>query len=169
MEKEKGSFRYILVMYIILVVISVPLFFILRPLIKTNIEESGIAVHYALWKESRKGERMSEYRVVLSSGDNEVTSVRKSSSVDSLHALLEALLLPLSDEEKALGYTSYIPEGTTLVGVTEEDGFFFVELSTTFLTTKDIKRASGEIKKTLEEYYTLESLTIISGNTVIKI
>lgn len=169
MEKEKGSFRYILVMYIILVVISVPLFFILRPLIRTNIEESGIAVHYALWKESRKGERMSEYPVFLSSGDDMVKVVRKTSSTDALHALLEALLLPLSDEEKALGYSSYIPEGTTLLGVTEEDGFFFVELSSAFLTTKDIKRASVEIKKTLEEYYTLESLTIISGNTVIKI
>ncbi len=169
MEKEKGSFRYILVMYIILVVISVPLFFILRPLIRTNIEESGIAVHYALWKESRKGERMSEYTVFLSSGDDMVKAVRKASSTDALHALIEALLLPLSDEEKALGYSSYIPEGTTLVGVTEEDGFFFVELNSVFLTTKDIKRASGQIRKTLEEYYTLESLTIISGNTVIKI
>ncbi len=169
MEKEKGSFRYILVMYIILFSITVPLFFILRPLIITNIEESGIAVHYALWKEREKGTRMSGYTVFLSSDDNAVTSLRKASSVDSLHALLEALLLPLSDEEKALGYSSYIPEGTTLVGVTEEDGFFFVELSTVFLTTRDIKRASRQIKKTLEEYYALESLTIISGNTVIKI
>ncbi len=169
MEKEKGSFRYILVMYILLIVITVPLFFILRPLIKANIEESGIAVHYALWKEKAKGERMSEYTIFLSSGDDMVKAVRKTSSTDALHALLEALLLPLSDEEKSLGYSSYIPESTTLTGVTEEDGFFFVALSTSFLATKDIERASRQIKKTLEEYYTLESLTIISGNTVIKI
>lgn len=169
MEKEKGSFRYIIVMYILLITVSVPLFFILRPLMRENIEESGIAVHYLLWKEKRRGEGTADYTVFLSSGGREVKSIRKASSTDALHALLEALLLPLSDEEKAEGYSSYIPEGTTLVGVTEEDGFFFVELSTSFLTTSDIKKASGQIKKTLEENYPLKSLTIISGNTVINI
>ena len=169
MEKEKNSFRYLVVMYILLVVITVPLFFILRPRIEENIAESGIYVHYSLWKENRRSGRLSEYTVTLSSPDGAVKSSRKASSVDSLHALLEALLLPLSDEEKNEGYITYIPEETELEGVSEEDGCFFVSLNSAFLSTSDITRASDQIKKTLEEYYTLESLTIISGNTAIRI
>ncbi len=169
MEKEKNSFRYIPVMYFLLIAIAVPLFFILRPMIEENITQSGIRGHYALWKESRKSGIKADYTITLFSDGGPVTSVRRTSSVDSLHALLEALLLPLTDEEKDMGYVSYIPDETELVGVNEEDGFFFVSLNSAFLSTTDIKRASEQIKKTLEEYYTLESLTVISGNTVIKI
>ncbi len=168
MEKDKGDFKYLTVMYIILIVITLPLVFFMRPVILENIKESTILEHYALWKEERS-EKSVTYSVTLFLDNRPVTVEREiQSSSDTLHGAVEALLEPLNDEEKEMGYTSFIPEGTTLVGISEESGFFYVEFSSSLLSSSNIAKATEQIKKTLARYYTLESLTILCGQTVLK-
>lgn len=168
MEKDKGEFKYLTVMYIILIVITLPLVFFMRPIIVENINNSLIKEHYVLWKESKR-EKSAQYSVALYLDNHPVIVGRElTSSSDTLHDVLEALLIPLSDEEKKRGYTSFIPEGTTLIGISEESGFFYVEFSSSLLSSSNIAKATEQIKKTLGEYYTLESLTILCGQTVLK-
>ena len=168
MEKDKGDFKYLTVMYIILIVITLPIVFFMRPVILENIENSTLLEHYALWKEEKR-EKSTQYSVTLFLDNRPVKVVREiTSSSDTLHGAVEALLEPLSDEEKESGYTSFIPEGTTLVGISEESGFFYVEFSSSLLSSSNIAKATEQIKKTLGEYYTLESLTILCGQTVLR-
>ena len=65
--------------------------------------------------------------------------------------------------------STFIPEGTKLIGASYDGGFFFVELSKEFLSSKDIDKALEQIKKTLNLYYKVESLTVISDETIFKI
>lgn len=168
MEKEHSHFRYLLLLYIILVSITVPLFILTLPLIRSNLEKSSLIEHYRLWKEEKSG-REKYYPAALFSGDEIITVDRKCRTIeDEKHSLVEALLQPLSDEEKAKGFVSYIPEGTTLIGISGEDGYFFVEFSSSILESSNMTKAAEQIKKTLECRYTLESLTIISGKTVLR-
>ncbi len=166
-EKESTSFRYILVMYILLVVIFVPLFFILRPVMVRNIEEIGILEKAKEYRENGKN-RIERYQVALVSGGDFVFTERNVTfSSSDIHSLIEALLLPLSDEELEKGLSSSIPEGTVLVGAAMEDGFFFVSLSDDFLGSGNMREGYEEIKKTLESRYFVESLTVICGETLI--
>ncbi len=168
MEKDKGDFKYLTVMYIILILITLPLVFFMRPVIVENIEKSSIKEHYEMWKESKR-EKSAVYCVTLFLDNRSVTVEREIvSSSDTLHDAMEALLVPLNEEEKSKGYTTFIPEGTTLIGISEESGFFYVEFSSSLLSSSNIAKATEQIKKTLGEYYTLESLTILCGRTVLK-
>ena len=166
-EKESSSFRYILVMYIILVAVFVPLFLILRPTILRNIEESGIVEKAKEYRENG-GKESGSCTVALASGDDFVFTERTVNfSSSDLHSLIEALLLPLSDEERERGLSSSIPEGTRLIGATAEDGFFFISLSDDFLESGNLRESYDEIKKTLESRYFVESLTVICGDKLI--
>lgn len=166
-EKENSSFRYILVMYILLFVVFVPIFFILRPVMVRNIEESGIVEKAKEYRENG-GKQSGNCAVALVSGDDFVFTERTvTCSSSDLHSLLEALLLPLSDEEREKGLSSSIPEGTRLVGATAEDGFFFVSLSDDFLESGNLDDAYDEMKKTLESRYFVESLTVICSDKLI--
>lgn len=164
MEKEKGHFRYLLIMYIVLLCIVVSLFFLFRKRISRNIEESRIVEHYRLWKEEMTTDE--ESCSVALYLDDEIVFRKRTvpHKVDTLHSIIEALLLPLDEE----GYVSYIPPETTLIGISEETGFFFIELSSGFLKSGNITKAVEQIKRTLTNYYPLESLTIICGSTVIR-
>lgn len=169
MEREKGSFRYLLVLYVILVVLTSAVVFFTYPIMKKNIEESGIYISYLEWK-AKKENRTESYTVALYSGPDGVYVERSvERATDDMHSIVEALLTPLSDSEKEEGYTSYIPEGTSLIGISSADGYFFLELSSSFLSSLDITRSAEQIKKTLESYYPLESLTIICGAKIIRI
>ena len=165
MEKEKGHFRYLLIMYIMLIPVIVSLFFLFRSDIMSNIETSGVIRHYAIWKEE-KSNTVSTYSVALYSNNNIIFEDRAiTRKADDLHSLVEALLMPLSNE----GLTTYIPEGTKLIGISEEMGFFYVKLSQEFLSSSDINKATIQIRETLDNYYALESLTVICGSTIITV
>lgn len=169
MEKERGSFRYLLVLYIILTAVTGAVVLFTYPIIKRNIEESGIIGRYMEWKREKE-DKSGSYSVTLYSESGYVSverNVEKKS--DDMHGVIEALLLSPDENEEDKGYTSYIPEGTSLIGISGKDGYFFVELSTAFLSSLDIEKAGGQIKKTLESCYTLESLTIICGTKIIRI
>ncbi len=167
-ERDHGHFRYSFVLYIILIATVLPLFILTLPVIKSNIENSTFKEHYALWKDERK-EREKDYTVFLFSDDDIVEVNRKVTwREDEKHSLIEALLLPADNDEKEKGYTSFIPEGTRLIGMSEKDGFFFIEFSSPILTSSNMTKVAEQIKKTLQNYYFLESLTIISGKTILK-
>ncbi len=169
MERESSSFRYLLVLYIILIAMTAAVVFFTYPVMKRNIDESGIYENYLVWKKERK-EKSEKYVVTLYSDDKYVSVERSvDKTTDDLHSLVEALILPLDESEKEEGYTTYIPEGTTLIGISSEDGYFYAEFSSALLTSRDITKAAEQIKKTLESYYTLESLTIICGSKIIRI
>ncbi len=165
MEKEKGHFRYLLIMYVLLIVVMASLFFLFRYDIKNNIIESGILEHYAIWKEE-KSNTDSAYSVAIYRNESIINEERiVTRKTDDLHSLIEALLVSPGED----GSVSYIPEGTKLIGISEETGFFYVEFSSAFLSSSDISKAVEQVKRTLENYYTVQSLTVICGSTVIKV
>ena len=66
---------------------------------------------------------------------------------DRLHLAAEAALTPPSDEELESGYISFIPEGTALIGISEEGGYIFIDLSAEM--RKAPEEAYNEIERTI--------------------
>lgn len=168
--KGQGSFRYTLVMYIILLILVIPGLFFLVPRAKQNLANYHIREHYEMWRASKDDSNIAYYPVILFSDGKEVNVERKITNASTpIHSLLEALISPLNKTEKNNMLSTFIPEGTKLIGASYDGGFFFVELSKEFLSSKDIDKALEQIKKTLNLYYKVESLTVISDETIFKI
>lgn len=170
MSKENnpspGSFRYLTVFYLFLVLYCGILTFIAAPHIKGYLEEARFQEHFELWKTKESNLQESSIPVILSSyaGNTVVERIVAVTKKDQLHSVAEAMLLPLSGDELKNGYISLIPAGTKLLGIAESDGFFFVRLSEEFLTAEDMDGALTQIKETLNLYYDAESLTVICGD-----
>ena len=104
-RSKKSSIRYLLVLYITLIVISVPLLMIYFPSLKNSFNEYRVLEHYKLWRSSEEEKDRKEVLVFLKgiSGYQEIVRVINPGLRDPLHYTLEALLLPLSVEEKEAG------------------------------------------------------------------
>ncbi len=156
-------------MYLILAVLSLSLFFILKPVIIGNIRKAGIPEKIKGIRDTRDEKDML-CRVSLCRDSSMTEAERRTDcSRTLLHSVLEALLLPLSDEEKRNGLTTYISGETRLTGVSEKDGYIFVVLSRDFLSSPDVTLALEQIKKTLAAVCRVESLTVISGEKVFRL
>lgn len=169
-EKEKrpaSSFRYLLVLYLGLLFIAIPLSFLAVPRLLSNIREYQVAEHFSKWKEEEKEER--DVDVILTSyfGDEVMTRTVNVGFRDALHYSMEALLSPLSVEEKKLGFVSAIPEGTTLEGAVVRDSIPFVKLSREFLLSEDISSSARAIEKTLSLNLGTEGLVILVGEETV--
>lgn len=170
-NRGNTSFRYLFVLYIILFVISIPAIILSIPRITDNVNKYDLVDRYFEWK-NRKSNNAAPHSFSLflidQNGNTSVVEREEVIKVSILHSLLEALLQPLSSNEIAEGLSTYIPPSTTLVGASQDQSSFFIELSADFLSSSNITLASEQIKKTLEFYYEVESLTIISNNSLIK-
>ena len=166
---QKSSFRYLFVLYIVLCLLALPLSVLAIPNLKANLEETRFLEHYALWKDKESAKDVRSVKVVLSSYSGLVESERTihTGYRDLLHYTLEALLLSETVEEKAKGFISLIPEGTTLIGAVVRDGIPFVTLSSQFLSCPDPEEASEQIEKTLSLNLGTKGLVIISEGEVV--
>lgn len=170
-NRGNTSFRYLFVLYIILFVISIPAIILSIPRITDNVNKYDLVDRY-FERKNRKSNNAAPHSFSLflidQNGNTSVVEREEVIKVSILHSLLEALLQPLSSNEIAEGLSTYIPPSTTLVGASQDQSSFFIELSADFLYSSNITLASEQIKKTLEFYYEVESLTIISNNSLIK-
>ena len=168
-REHKSSFRYLLVLYITLFVISIPLLIISFPSLKKSITDSRIIEHYTLWKSNEEEKERKEITVILKSvlGEQEIKRVIHPGLRDPLQYTLEALLIPLSKEEKEKGLVSEIKEGVKLEGATIRDNIAFVSLSSDFLLSDDLEMASEEIYKTLYNNLGIDGLVILVDENIV--
>ncbi|MBO8435959.1 MAG: GerMN domain-containing protein [Spirochaetes bacterium] len=64
---------------------------------------------------------------------------------DTLHLAAEAAIAPVTSKEKAEGLVSYVPKKTRLIGISERDGYIFINLS------DEMEKASEEAFKAIED------------------
>ena len=168
-REHKSSFRYLLVLYITLFVISIPLLIISFPSLKKSITDSRIIEHYTLWKSNEEEKERKEITVILESvlGEQEIKRVIHPGLRDPLHYTLEALLIPLSKEEKEKGLVSEIKEGVKLEGATIRDNIAFVSLSSDLLLSDDLEMASEEIYKTLYNNLGIDGMVILVDENIV--
>ncbi len=170
-NRGNSSFRYLFVLYILLFAISIPAIVLSIPRINDNVNKYDLVNRYYEWK-NRKSNNAAYHSFslfLIDQNDNTCIVERDEViEVSILHSLIEAILQPLSSNEIAEGLSTYIPPSTTLVGASQDQSAFFIELSDDFLSSSNITLATEQIKKTLEFYYEVESLTIISNNSLIK-
>ncbi|MGN1164649.1 MAG: hypothetical protein ACI4S4_07600 [Candidatus Ornithospirochaeta sp.] len=166
--EQKTSFRYLLVLYIVLFVVSVPLFIFSIPSLEESIMNTGIYEHFLLWRKN-EGRSDRSVSVTLLSYWGEVESRRtiEPGFRDDLHTVAEAILMPLSREEKKNGYISPIASGTKLVGAVVVDSIPFLSLSEEFLETEDMAGAASVIEKTLRANLGTEGLVILVGDETV--
>lgn len=169
-QTSQGSFRYTVVFGILLVVYTAIALWFTFPMILFNLTENRLLEHIAIWKGSDIYEPTAEVEVILTgySGEKSVLRTVNSGRKDLLHVTLEALLLPLSEEELKAGLISMIPEGTHLKGATMVDGMCFVSLSSRFLEAEDKEEALEQMKKTLSLHFEPEGLVVVSGKEVFR-
>lgn len=167
--KNQDYFRYILVMYIILFVLTILSAFILIPNVKENFTKYRIKEHYILWRNKKENKGSNFYTIVLfNNGDGVEVERRVSDSSSPLLSIIEATLTTPTKNEEERGLVSYIPKGTKLVGASYDDGLLYIELSEEFLSSTNLTLAISQIKKTLSLYYRVEHLTIISSDRIFK-
>lgn len=175
MKKEDRSssqapLRYVLIYSILLLVFTAASFYFVLPYAKKNIEETEIKEHYRLYIEEKAETSTAVLTIPLYSKGNIVYKEREIDILgrDRLHLLLEALLLPLTAEEKSEELSSAIPEKTKLIGASEKNGYFFIELSKEFLQAEDTEKALSELRTLLNGYKAVKELTILSNGEIIR-
>ena len=161
-QEHKSSFRYLLVLYIVLFVVSVPLVIFSLPHLEESIRSTGIVEHFLLWKSSGSRPDQAVSVTLLSYwGETETKRIVERGYRDELHTVAEAILMPLEDEEKEKGLISPIAPKTRLVGARIVDSIPFLTLSEEFLLSDDINEAARVIEKTLRANLGTEGLVII--------
>lgn len=175
MKKEDRSpnrapLRYVLIYSILLLVFTASSFFIAFPYARRNLEESRIKEHYSLYKREKAETSTATLTIPLYSRNNIVYRERNISILgrDRLHLMLEALLLPPTAEESAEELHSAIPEKTKLIGASEKNGYFFIELSKEFLQAEDTEKALSELRILLNGYKEVKELTVLSNGEIIR-
>ena len=139
------------------------------PSLKKSVSNSRIIEHYELWKSSKEEKERKVITVTLEGifGEKETERVIHPGLRDPLHYTLEALLLPLSEDEKENGLISEIKEGVKLKGATIQDNIAFVSLSSDFLLSDDLEMASEEIYKTLYNNLGIDGLVILVDENIV--
>ena len=147
-EKERGHIRYSRIFVLILIAYTVLMLSLSIPRIPWVMKMYRVQEHAELFMHGHD-EEMKSFKVVLSTSSSYAESERsiESRGRDDLHLALEALLLDESEEELRNGLVSYIPEGTKLLGVSEEAGYIFIDLSKEMAGAD--RRAFEEMKRTL--------------------
>lgn len=171
MKKDSGSpIKYTLIYLLLLMVFTAITAFFIYPKAIENIERVDLKGHYELYKKTKTHSDILSISVPLYSGSNIIYSSRELPSLgrDKTHLTLEALLLEQSEEEKSKGLESAIAKKTKLIGASEDNGYFFIELSKEFLKSEDIEKALKEIHAALQYYMNVKELTILSDGKTFK-
>lgn len=164
--------RYSLIFSILLVLYIGALIFIGLPFAKRNILSSNLKEHVILYKETkRKNPEWVSANVYLHGINGIVETERWTEDLgdDSIKSALECLLLPLSDDEIKNGLVSYIPKNTKLIGVSESDGYVFVDLSNDILFSSNIDKAIDQIEMTIKSVSNPDGIYIITDKTILNL
>ena len=152
-EKKRNRFplRFFIISILSYIVFFLVLWFIFTPQIKANFEKHAYIERYERYRARESAVYPTSMKVMLIGEDGlaEVKRAIPNLGRDQLHLQLEALLMPLSEEEESMKLYSAIPEGTKLIGASQKGKVILVELSDEFLDSKDIAAASAQIRKTL--------------------
>ena len=147
-----GGLMLLLLLYLIMLG---ALLYFFAPGIKENFEKGAYIERFCRYIDREKDKGDVTYKVAFYSPYESVmrnASVEKKPT-DEIHLSLEALLKGPGEEEIKEGLVSYIPKGTSLVGVTIEDGIAFVDLSEEIKESEDLKKAYEQVSRTVESVY----------------
>ena len=130
MSGEKGDIRHssaaVAIILLLIFAVAVTVRFRL-PTIKETLRSEE---HIALYREEKSASVA--YPVFLHSSSSPVLTeriIRKPLTGDDLHLAMEALLLPETEEEISKGLISYIPDGTSLIGIAVCHDYVFIDFS----------------------------------------
>lgn len=167
--KQHSRIRYTLIFAILVIVYTITLAIVAIPYARINIEDANLKNHIAIYKELLERDEKSKASIVLFGIDGPVEVEREieTQGRDSLHIALEAILLPLSDDELGKGLISYIPKKTKLIGVTESNGFVFAEFSNNLMFSSDLDKAIDQIESTIKANSRTQGISIISDGIII--
>ena len=168
-DNKHIQIRYNLIFAILLIIYTLALAFISYPYIAKNVENANLGMHFSLYMEQKKKSDFVSRDVFLYSinGTSKTNRSVNSRGSDSLHTALEALLLPLSDEELERGLVSYIPRKTKLIGVTNISGYVFAEFSNDLMFSTNLDRAIMQIESTIKEIVDTQGIILISDGVEI--
>ena len=163
-NNKHSRIRYTLIFAILVAIYAIALGVIAYPYAKVNAENADLAKHMRLYREAKSIPASNPMPVCLYSINGPVIVERSIETFgrDSLHSALEAMLLPLSDEEIERGLVSYIPKKTELIGVTDRNGYIFAEFSNELMFSSSLDRAIDQIERTIKETIDPQGITIIS-------
>ena len=164
--------RYTLIFSILLILYIGVLVFIGLPFAKNSILSSNLQEHIVLYKEmKRKNPDWISSNVYLHGINGIVKTERWTEDLgeDSIKSALECLLLPLSDDEIKKGLVSYIPKNTKLIGVSESDGYVFVDFSQDILSSSNLKKAIDQIEMTIKSVSNPEGIYIITDKSILNL
>ena len=154
-EEEKKRNRFPLRFFIVAILSYIAFFLILwfsfTPQIKANFRDHAYVERYRSYRAQESAVYPTEMKIALLGEDGlkEVKRAIPNLGRDRLHLRMEALLMPLSENEENLGLHSAIAEDTKLIGISQKGKVILVELSDGFLKSKDIEAAADQIRKTL--------------------
>ena len=152
-EKRRNSYplRFFILATITYILFFLAIWFIFTPQIKENFKEN----RYIERLKAYRSEESAVYPMIIDSvliGEDGLTKVSRmipNLGRDHLHTTIEALLLPITEDEDERGLYSAIPEDTELVGITQKGKIILVELTPDFLDAEDLEAASAQIRETL--------------------
>lgn len=152
-EKKRKSFplRFSIIAILSYMAFFLILWFAFTPQIKANFKDHAYIERYRGYRSQESAVYPTDMKVVIIGEDGliEVKRAIPNLGRDRLHLRMEALLMPLSEDEKILDLYSAIPEDTKLIGISQKGKVILVELSEEFLKAEDIEAASAQIRKTL--------------------
>lgn len=168
-NEKHSRIRYALVFAILTLIYVCMLSIVAYPYAVKNIETSNIKEHIDAYKAQKSKDT---WTTVISClyGINGPVNVERSIEAKGsnlLHTIIEAMLMPLSDEEIENGLLTYIPKKTELIGATESDNHIFVELSNDLLFSSNLNRAIEQIELTLETTMNPTAIYIIVDKEII--
>lgn len=148
---KKPRVRYSFVFSLMLLVYTAILVAVAFPYAKENFQRFNLKEHYELFLSEREGIKSDPLPLVFysSNGPVKVSKEIVMHGEDELHLILEALLLGPNSTELGLGYVSYIPEDTKLIGASEINGIVFADFSEEIKDSSYLSAALNQIKETL--------------------
>ena len=162
-EGKESRIRYRVIFSVLLIILIVLVSVLGYYRIPLIIEKFSLMEHIALYmKGEDEGLSITLPRILYSASgpvkDNVQIPVLNR---DTLHLAAEAALLQPDDEDLANGLVSFIPEGTSLIGISEKGGYIYIDLSEEM---KDAgKRAYEEIERTIALSYPFNAIRFMIG------
>lgn len=168
-NKQHSPIRYTLIFALLVIAYTILLTIVAIPYVRINIENEDLSRHIAIYKEMLEKDDSTNAKAILFGIDGPVMVERSINEQgrDRLHIALEAMLLPLSEDEIEKGLVSYIPRKTKLLGVTESNGYVFAEFSNNLMFSSDLDKAIEQIEATIEANTNTQGIVIISDGITI--
>ena len=138
-----------LIFFLIITGLEILIFY---PHVHQTVKESGIITLIQQHKETKAGQTNSSYQVYFYTINDTLEHYQTTpiAGVDFNHGTFMALLAgPTKEAIKNLSF-SYIPEGTTLRGISIAKGITYLDVSKDILTSPDLTKAFQQLQATAD-------------------